>query len=1040
MKSKVTLRTIVIAFAFIVSGFLFDIGPSEVNAAETVVSTWDELHTAMANGGNIKLGADIDITDADPNAVEVLVVPEKKTVTLDLNGKHINRGRGKSFEYTQYNYQNGFYHSHDNGGVIKVYGTLTIKNTGDEENGYLGDGNATEGSGVAVYGGTLNLVSGKIKDSYAKSGNGSGVYIGSNGNKHGVFNMSGGSIENNWTDSISGHILTYGVGAGVYIGDGCTFNITAGTITSNRTYGNSKGAAVFCDVGGKFNVSGKPVIKRNYKSSSSFEDIYIAEERAINIVGKLEEGAELHVVNRLINENKEEYVSTVITNGYRKYNSEPIDTFFKCTEYWTYILRETPDGEVEIYDHKHSYNETMLYDENNDPYAVEIKCSNEHNPCGDPGFLVKLLVNDFEYGSTPEYVAKVEGEEQYENLGRTVTTITFYKEDNQVTYDYVINHVGDYTAQATLINLSAKRFTLIQPFKVTKKKLTITVPAKSITYGDKAPTLTLADLKYDGFAEGDDYSVLKGNLVISCDYNQYDDAVKPEGGNYYIKASGLTSDNYDITFKKGKLTVKPRELNFSWQDEKEFIYDGTEKSVAASISNAVNDDELEIIYNDNKKVTAGLYTAMVIGVEGAKAPNYKLPSKTPACRWAIEKNMNDNIVTVNAKDITYGDKCLPPEVTADFGVETAEIFYSDKEDGDFTGDVPVNAGTYYVKAVVAETENYRQGESPAVTFSINPAKLTVKANDKTIYNDEDATNAGVTFTGFVNDESEDTSDLTGTLEYTYGGYEKGKEPGTYPITVSGLTSNNYAIEYMTGNLIVKAAAEKPEEKPEDKPDIIDGSDDKTDPTDKKDGAETKDPVSQSDTMISELTTDDDTEDSVFFLLQAKAKPLSKTSLKLSWKKVKGAKQYIIYGNKCGRKNRYNKITTVSAKKTSYVAKKLKKGTYYKFIVVAVGEDKILSTSKTIHCVTNGGKKGNNTKIVLNKKKLTLKVGKSKKIKAKLKSKKKVSIHRKVAWESDNPDVAKVNSKGKITAIGKGTCYVYAYAQNGVAAKIKVKVK
>ena len=56
------------------------------------------------------------------------------------------------------------------------------------------------------------------------------------------------------------------------------------------------------------------------------------------------------------------------------------------------------------------------------------------------------------------------------------------------------------------------------------------------------------------------------------------------------------------------------------------------------------------------------------------------------------------------------------------------------------------------------------------------------------------------------------------------------------------------------------------------------------------------------------------------------------------------------------------------------------------------------------------------------------------------SKKKVSIHRKVAWESDNLNVAKVNSKGKITAVGKGTCYVYAYAQNGVAAKIKVTVK
>ena len=57
----------------------------------------------------------------------------------------------------------------------------------------------------------------------------------------------------------------------------------------------------------------------------------------------------------------------------------------------------------------------------------------------------------------------------------------------------------------------------------------------------------------------------------------------------------------------------------------------------------------------------------------------------------------------------------------------------------------------------------------------------------------------------------------------------------------------------------------------------------------------------------------------------------------------------------------------------------------------------------------------------------------------LKSKKKVASHRKVAWESDNVSVATVKN-GKITAVGKGTCYVYAYAQNGVSAKIKVTVK
>ena len=52
----------------------------------------------------------------------------------------------------------------------------------------------------------------------------------------------------------------------------------------------------------------------------------------------------------------------------------------------------------------------------------------------------------------------------------------------------------------------------------------------------------------------------------------------------------------------------------------------------------------------------------------------------------------------------------------------------------------------------------------------------------------------------------------------------------------------------------------------------------------------------------------------------------------------------------------------------------------------------------------------------------------------------IRTHRAVAWESDNTSVAKVSKKGKITAVGKGTCYVYAYAQNGAAARIRVTVK
>ncbi len=196
-------------------------------------------------------------------------------------------------------------------------------------------------------------------------------------------------------------------------------------------------------------------------------------------------------------------------------------------------------------------------------------------------------------------------------------------------------------------------------------------------------------------------------------------------------------------------------------------------------------------------------------------------------------------------------------------------------------------------------------------------------------------------------------------------------------------------------------------------------------------------VDEIEKTILNIKDEKDTKGSTFTLLKAKGTPKSENSIRLSWSKVPGADEYIIFGNKCGKKNKYKKIATV--KGTSYTAKKLKKGTYYKYTIVAVKGDEAIAASKTIHVTTDGGKKGNNTKVKLSKTQMSLTEGKSKKIKAVLKYNKKVNAHRKVAWESDNVSVATVKN-GKITAVAKGTCYVYAYAQNGVSAKIKVTVK
>lgn len=107
--------------------------------------------------------------------------------------------------------------------------------------------------------------------------------------------------------------------------------------------------------------------------------------------------------------------------------------------------------------------------------------------------------------------------------------------------------VGNFilTVTATADGYNQKEVTV--EFTVGKAALTVTADDKTIAYGDAAPAFTVT---YDGFVNGDDEGDLGGTLAFACDYEKGDDV-----GTYPITPSGLTSDNYNITFVPGTLTV-----------------------------------------------------------------------------------------------------------------------------------------------------------------------------------------------------------------------------------------------------------------------------------------------------------------------------------------------------------------------------------------------------------------------------------------------------------------------------------------------------
>ena len=160
--------------------------------------------------------------------------------------------------------------------------------------------------------------------------------------------------------------------------------------------------------------------------------------------------------------------------------------------------------------------------------------------------------------------------------------------------------------------------------------------------------------------------------------------------------------------------------------------------------------------------------------------------------------------------------------------------------------------------------------------------------------------------------------------------------------------------------------------------------------------------------------------------------------------------YIVYGNLSGKTHKMKRLTSTS--KTRLTVKKigknkLKKGKYYKFIVLAYktkdGYKKCLATSNVVHACTTGGSVTNVKRIKPKTTKKTLKKGKTWTIKAstvKNDNKKKLKKCIGLRFVSSDKSVATVSSKGRVKAKKTGKATIYVYAQNGVYASVSITIK
>ena len=165
-----------------------------------------------------------------------------------------------------------------------------------------------------------------------------------------------------------------------------------------------------------------------------------------------------------------------------------------------------------------------------------------------------------------------------------------------------------------------------------------------------------------------------------------------------------------------------------------------------------------------------------------------------------------------------------------------------------------------------------------------------------------------------------------------------------------------------------------------------------------------------------------------------------TVVKLSWKKIKDAESFEIYGAPASEKDALVKVETLKKNKLSYTMKDLEWGKEYVYLVKAIGADgTVLMESLPVYFVTGMTFESNAKSI--SAKSIKVRMGETAQIQPTVKPKDKgkpvfgenyTSLCR---YFSSNPDIAEVDKNGLVTAKAVGKVTIFIYAPNGVLKKV-----
>ncbi len=327
-------------------------------------------------------------------------------------------------------------------------------------------------------------------------------------------------------------------------------------------------------------------------------------------------------------------------------------------------------------------------------------------------------------------------------------TVTYENNVNAGKGTVIVEGKGNFTGRSESV------------FTIEKAPLTISVQPAEKVYGEPNPEF---QVQYEGLQGSDTADVVQG-LKLQCVATETSPV-----GSYLIAAGGASAENYDIRYVDGRLTIKARSLsdavvsgpelvyngkiqkpsakdltvmldgvklkeNVDFQvtgyannynagtatvsikgignykdtvkgqfeivpaqlpaatlEYQKITYDGKEKKPAVSIEGLQEDADFTVAYRDN--TNAGTASVVITGMG-----NY---GGTIEKTFTIEKARDS--ITLSISGWTYGDPANSPDGKSASG---NPVTYQYLQGTKVLEGVPSDAGTYYVRATVADTENY----------------------------------------------------------------------------------------------------------------------------------------------------------------------------------------------------------------------------------------------------------------------------------------------------------------------------------------------